>query len=151
MISFSTLNIEPADPIKRREATRDERLMMHTLRYSAAWDFNEIAKALGFANRTVARICGQTITPRKKHERGRKYKLTPTDRCRLFSIATQDSHHRRMPLNDIARICEIQVCDQVLRNAFQTQGYNRRVARRKPFLNQEQKAKRLAWALAHKD
>lgn len=49
----------------------------------------------------------------------------------------------------MADIAEIHASEQVLQEAFQAEGYNRRVARKKPFLNAEKKARRLAWALAH--
>ena len=68
---------------------------------------------------------------------------------KLIDVATQDSWHRRLPLIEVADIAEIQASERVLREAFRAEGYNRRVARKKPFLNADKKAKRLTWAQAH--
>jgi len=37
--------------------------------------------------------------------------------------------------------------DRILRTAFQKEGYNRRIARKQPFLSAEAKAERLRWCL----
>ena len=83
--------------------------MMHTLRYTAGWSCEQIASELGFTTRTVYRIVGDTVTPRKKHDRGRNPILDFSARRRLFATATQDAYHRRLPWTQIADICDIQV------------------------------------------
>lgn len=68
-----------------------------------------------------------------------------------MQIATQDSVCRRLTFTEVADIADIQACESVLRDAFEAEGYFRRVARKKPFLDAAKKAKRLAWAMAHRD
>ena len=72
-------------------------------------------------------------------------------RQRLVDIAIQDSICRRLTFMEGAEIVDIQACKLVLRDAFEAEGYFRRVARKKPFLDAAKKAKWLAWAMAHRD
>lgn len=52
-----------------------------------------------------------------------------------------------MPVVEVARELGIQAEERTVQRAFAREGYNRRVARRKPFLSQEHKNRRLQWAL----
>ena len=52
------------DDYRRREATHEERVEMHTLRYRAGWSYEKIAEEMGFHRTTIAWICGQPRTPR---------------------------------------------------------------------------------------
>lgn len=83
--------------------------------------------------------------------RGRRKKIRTPQRRQLINIATKDSACRRLTFTEVAEIAEIDACERTLREAFETEGYFRRVARKKPFLDAAKKAKRLAWALAHEN
>lgn len=149
--------------VARREATRDERIIMHTLRYMAKWEYQQIGEyyiqflaigvlivigyALGFHPTTVSRICGQPYTPTKR--RGQPLLLRTPERARLAYYATLDGEHRRRTYVDIADKYRIAGCADTLRKAMEKEGFNRRVARKKPFLDARKKALRLQWALAH--
>ena len=91
---------------------------------------------------------GPAKTP--KTMRGRPKKLTPDDRKKLIEMATQSAENRRKPFAEIAKLCGITACETVLRRAFEDEGYHRRVARKKPFLNEISKQQRLEWCLAHR-
>ena len=81
--------------------------------------------------------------------RGRHKKINTPQRRQLIDVAIQDSVSRRLTFTEVAELADIQACEKVLREAFEAEGYFRRVARKKPFLDAAKKAKRLAWALAH--
>jgi transposase len=55
-----------------------------------------------------------------------------------------------MPLGDIVQLEGIQICKQSLHKAFEREGFFRRKATQKPFLTDEHKAARLAWAIQHR-
>lgn len=152
MPAYSTpIDESETDPIRRRKATRDERLAMHVMPHCCNMDIESIASQLGFARRTVYRLLHARITPTKTHNRSRKYKLQESDRRRLFTTATQDASHRRLPWKQVATICEIQAYKQTPRKVFHDAGYHRRIACCKPFLEAEAKHKQLVWALARAD
>jgi hypothetical protein len=69
----------------------------------------------------------------------------------LVFEATSTAESRRKPLSDIAQEVGIQVSAKTLREAFAKEGYHRRVARKKPFLNETQRNRRLRFALEHRN
>lgn len=130
---------------KRREATERERVQMHTVRYYAGWEYSRIAEFFPFNISTISRICGQPMTPKKRV--GRPPKLRTPDRRRLVQAATINPERRRMPHTEAAHHANISACHDILKAAFKKEGYNRRVGRKKIFLDQRKKNLRLAWAL----
>ena len=83
--------------------------------------------------------------------RGRKAAFTPEVKQLLIETATGSSYNRRLPLSEVAKLAGVKASDRTLRRIFRSQGYNRRVARVKPFLDEKAKQKRLDWGLRFQD
>jgi len=130
-----------------KHASYKTRCQVQALRFSAGWTYRRIAEDQNLAVSTVHDICHGPSTPRKT--KGRPILLDTPTRCRLVAMATQSAEHRRMPLREVAALCDIEACDRTLRKAFAKEGYARRVARRKPLLDARQRQLRLDFALAH--
>ena len=73
------------------------------------------------------------LTPRKKRP-GRPVDLAKPERDALVELATSDAEHRRKTMLDIAIELGYATSRKAVRNAFATEGYNRCIARKKPFL-----------------
>lgn len=74
---------------------------------------------------------------------------TPTRRRLVFALQ-QDAEHRRMPMVEVAREIGLEAGKHAVETAFAREEYNRRVARKKPYLSQQHKERRLQWALARR-
>jgi len=75
---------------------------------------------------------------------------TPT-RHRLLATATMRAANKRMRLTEVAAACSVQACENILQKGFRREGYSRRVARNKPFLDERKKGLRLPFVQAHQD
>lgn len=134
--------------VKTQETPYKKRCAVQALRFSAGWSYPRIAQDQNLAVSTVWDICHAPATPKKR--KGRPFSIDTPTRQRLVATATQNSLHRQMPLPDIAEICGVRASERTLRKAFAREGYHRRKARKKPFLNAETKEKRLHYALSHR-
>ena len=132
-----------------KHASYKTRCQVQALRFSAGWTYRRIAEDQNLSVSTVHDICHAPATPRKT--KGRPVLLDTPTRRRLVATATESAGHRRMPLSEVAALCNIEACDRTLRKAFAKEGYRRRVARRKPLLDARQRQLRLNFALAHRD
>jgi len=83
--------------------------------------------------------------------RGRKPIFTPEIKQHLIETATANAYNRRLPLSEVAKLAGVQASDRSLRRIFRSQGYNRRIARVKPFLTAAAKQRRLQWAQQFQD
>lgn len=135
-------------PTFRVEASYKQRCEIQTLRKYNNWSYRRISEATGFSTYGCWKICQEPSTPKKR--KGRPLLLNTPTRRRLIFAASQDSEHRQMPMIDVAAELGIEACERTIKKAFRKEGYNRRVARKKPFLTQEQKDRRLQWALEHR-
>lgn len=123
------------------------RCYIYALREYGRWTIRKISRTLCIPRSTVHRICQRgpnDLAPR--YRSGRPSLITPTIRRRLIEIATASSQNRRLPLASIARLAGIRASSKALRQAFHIEGYHRRIARQKPFLNALAKQRRLEWA-----
>jgi len=127
-------------PYKHRCAVR-------TLRFSANWTYRQIAEEQNLSLSTVFNICQEPSTPQKP--KGRSFSLDTPTRRRLVATATTSATTQRMPLREMAVACGVQACEKTLQKAFRMEGYSRRVARKKPFLDERRRGLRLAFAHAH--
>lgn len=136
--------------VRTEDIDYKQRCYVQALRFSAGWTYDRIAKDQNLPLSTVAKICKGPATPQRKNRCGRKIKIdTPTRRLLVFT-ATKDAEHRQKPYEEIAKIVGVEASNKTLREAFAKEGYHRRSARKKPFLNYEKKSKRLNFALAHR-
>lgn len=67
------------------------------------------------------RVCGQPKTPSQK-ARGRHKKINTPELRQLVDIATRDSVCQRLTFTEVAEIADIQACERVLRDAFESEG-----------------------------
>lgn len=126
-----------------------QRCTIHALRFAAGWTLQQIADNQGVPESTVGQICAGPTTPQKKSQVGQKVKLDTPRKQQLVALATSDADHCRMPLVDIAHELGFVVGERALRKAFAKEGYHRQSARRKPYLNEVKRDKRLTFALSH--
>ena len=132
-----------------KHASYKTRCQVQALRFSAGWTYQRITEDQNLSVSTVHDICHAPATPRKT--KGRPALLDTPTRHRLVATATESAAHRRMPLSEVAALCNIEACDRTLRKAFAKEGYRRRVARRKPLLGGRQRQLRPNPAPAHRD
>jgi len=130
--------------------TSSLRSKVRALRQHATWSFRHIAREVGIAVSTVYSICSAPATPQKKRM-GRLRLLTTPIRKRLVATATASQQNRHLPLLQVAEIADIVASSETLRDAFATEGYHRRVARVRPFLNSAAKTARQDWAHHYTD
>lgn len=135
-------------PIKTKETSYKTRCQVQALRFSAGWTYARIAEDQNLGISTVRDICNSPATPKKR--KGRPFSIDSPTRRHLVATATQDAAHRQMPFQEIAELCGVQASERTLRKAFALEGYKRRKARKKVFLTDAAKAKRLRFALAHR-
>jgi len=76
----------------------------------------------------------------------RKPLFTPTVRSRLINTATASAYNCHLPLAEVAKLANIKTSKRFLRRIFQSESYNRHIARVKPFLTTKAKENRLTWA-----
>jgi len=126
-----------------------QRCTIHALRFSARWTLQQIVDNQGVLVSTVGRICGGRTIPQKKSLVGRKVKLDTLRRRQLVALATTDAEHRCMPLVDIAQEPGFPVGERALQKAFAKEGYYRRSAHRKPYIDEDKRDKRLTFALSY--
>jgi len=135
-------------PIKTRETSYKTRCQVQALRNSAGWTYAHIAEDQNLPLSTVWDICQAPATPTKR--KGRPFSIdSPTRGC-LVATATHDAVHRQMPFVEIAALCGVEANERTLSKAFALEGYKRRKARKKVFLTEETKRKRLWFALARR-
>jgi len=132
---------------KRECVSYKQRCAVRTLHFSANWTYRQIAEEQKLSLRTVFDICQAASTPKKP--KGRPFSLDTPMRRRLVATATMSAAYRRMPLHEVAAACGVQACEKTLRKAFRMEGYSRRVARKKPFLDVRKRGLRLDFAQAH--
>ena len=130
------------------ELTCRQKIEIHTLRYKADWSVPKIAKHFAVHETTIYRNIKEPLTPTSRKP-GRKLKITTPIRLQLIQAASQDAEHRCMPLFDVAQEIGLDVCKETVTTAMAKAGYNRRVARRKPFLTLDKKQRRLQFARRH--
>jgi len=117
-----------------RRLTHAERAQIHALRYEAGWSYKQISEKLGIPYNTVRHCAQSRITPTKPKGGRRPLFDTPTKR-RLIDHAIENRFQRRKPLLQIAQELGIQCQEKTLKKAFSDERYYRRVATKKPWLD----------------
>lgn len=122
--------------IKRSPVSAEIAAQVRALRHIAGWPYRKIAVAVGLSLGTVYRTA-QKNKKNKKSVHGRPWMLRPELQQDLVDIITQSAENRRKPLTEIAYMAGIQASGKTLRRSLALDGYHRRVARKKPFLNHQ--------------
>jgi hypothetical protein len=142
-------NVNP-NRIPNTHLTYRERCHIFSLHRFGSQNYTQIASSLRLPYTTVrSAIISYSETPRKPV--GRPYILNTPIRKRLIARATINIYHRRMLLEEVAKLEGVQACRRTLVTAFEKEQYHRRVAIEKPLLTEAHKRDRLAWALVHRD
>ena len=86
------------------------------------------------------------LTGRQQHRSlGRHPVVTDDLQSCLIARTTANSHNRRLPYTQVAKLEGIQLGHRALRRVFESKGYHRRVAWVKRYLSQNSKLRRLTW------
>jgi len=134
---------------KREWVPYKQQCAVQTFLLDAGWKYQKIADNQRLSVSTVFDICQGPFTPKKP--KGRQFSLnTPTRHC-LVATRTMSAAYRRMPLVEVAAACGMQASQRTLQKAFKIEGYSRRVALKKPFLDERKKGLRLSFAMAHRN
>ncbi|CAK9796081.1 Transposable element Tc1 transposase [Anthophora plagiata] len=120
------------------------------------YTYEEIAKRLGSGatKSGVRKLCirvANTGSTKSAARTGRKSKLTQQDVRRICRLALQDRRRSAKEINNIIRTSGVQVCDRTIRKKLYENGLRARTPRKKPYLNQKQRQKRIEWARVHKE
>ncbi|KNG52823.1 transposable element tc1, partial [Stemphylium lycopersici] len=138
---------EPSTPKHRKQLTRDQRLMVHTL-YNAGNTQKWIANHLGFTIRQVQYVLKRPLTPKKRP--GRPGVLTPEQVQELIDFVRSSQETRQMTYFELAHHFEDwHIGEYVVRSTLRSRGYRRCMALQKPPLTPQNRAKRMAFAEAH--
>ena len=146
---------QPSQTPQRRgkEVSIGHRYMAYALRVHAGWTIRRIARTLHIPNTTIHRLTYKarqgTFKFKADKRSGRPKIITPPLRQKLVTIVTACSHNRRLPFASLANLVGIRVSRDTIRQALQEDGFNRRVARQKPFLTDQAKQRRYNFALLH--
>ena len=125
----------------------------------------EIAEQTGFSQQRISYLLKAPVTPRKR--RGARVKFDTPGRKLLVDFIKESPAHRRLPIAALAVQFGTGLHGYTIRTALEKENMGRRyacrhcnniysanwpsIARRKFMLNDELRARRFAWAEAHKD
>ena len=143
------MTVEVPSTPKRAQLTRDQRIQVHTL-IGIHWTPRRISTHLKLTQRQVKYAREHRLTPQKQRC-GPKPMLDTPSRTRLIHHVRQSKETRRMPYYKLAIQLEWNVSESTIRKALQKEGFNRRVARRKPPISEVNRLARLRWAWEHVD
>ncbi len=89
---------------KSTETTRDERLQIRTLFFTAGWEIDQILLQFSRLTRDQVDYALETRpTPQKNSHCGRHIKLTPQHRKQLIKWVTTDAHTRDVPWAELPK------------------------------------------------
>jgi len=141
----------PTPKTPTHATSRDDRLRIQTLYYTAGWSIDDILlQNPRITHRQIQYALEHRPTP-QKHYTGRHVLLDTPHRKFLIKWVTQSSFTREIPWAELPKWLEWdEWCGGfAIRRAFKTEGYCRGVRRRKPPLSEANRIKRLNWALEH--
>ena len=107
---------------------------IRALRHIAGWPYRKIAIAVSLPLSTVYYTAPKNPT-QEKRTRGQPWMRRPELQHTLIDIITESAENRTKPLTEIADMAGIKACSKTLPRSLALDGYHRRVARKKPFLN----------------
>jgi Transposase len=140
----------PTPKTPTHESSRDQRLQLQTLYYTAGWSVTDLLLTFPkLTRRQIDYALDNRPTPQKPGHCGRPFLLTPHHRKELVAWATTDTYTRGVPWKEIPHCLGWGCGEKAIRRAFQLEGYGRRIRRRKPPLSEKNQRERLAWAEEH--
>ena len=165
---LAALRTPPSTPKRKKhpDITRDQRLEIYTLSKTAGWTPRRIVKKLNVLLNQVYYSFHYQFTPQKRRS-GRKSIIDTPYRARLveFVIFNRRIHHLRFI--DVAFKLGWDVSESAIQRALVKEGklppsisldpankligYYRRIARKKLPISEENRLRRLAWAIEHEN
>jgi transposase len=138
----------PHPPIRRIKAadlTRDQRRDIRLL-HSIGWSYSKIRI---HTKATIKQIRTALVrgTPQKRS--GRPPILTQAQIEELIEFISASTINRRMSYEKLSEVMQFGVGKKGIRAALEREGYNRRLATRKPPISEKNRVIRLAWAQEH--
>lgn len=140
----------PTPKTPSHTTTRDDRLRIQTLYYTAGWSIDDLLLQGPFTRRQIDYALQSRLTPQKKGHSGRHILLDTPRRKELVAWVTASSYNRDVPWAQIPRHIGWEWCgESAIRTALKREGYIRGVRRKKPPLSEKNIRERLAWAYEH--
>jgi len=139
----------PQGSTGRRQLTTAERQRIRTLYFDANFTKAKIASITGATADQIRYTIQQesaTVAPRS----GRPKALTPEQESDLVEFVCATKKNRRMTFLQLSCVLFAGVFGMwAIKNTLYRLGFRRRVARKKPPISEENRVKRLNWALEH--
>jgi transposase len=108
------------------------------------WKQKDIAAEMGWSAARVSYLLKQPITPKKRS--GRPPKFNTTERQSIVQFIESSSEARDLPWGQVSIQFGAGQRGHAMSAALKKEGYQRRVARKKPLLTAAMRASRLKWA-----
>ena len=128
--------------------SRDQRIKIHTLHNHSDKTYLEIAQNVECSLNQVRYAITHRLTP-QKHRCGRHLLLSETEINDLIDFVYVSRQNRRMTWLELSAIWNCS--EKAISNAFKSEGFSRRITRKKPSISETNRIKRLAWAKEHLD
>ncbi|PUU77795.1 hypothetical protein B9Z19DRAFT_1127829 [Tuber borchii] len=145
----ANVSLPVLDGEEEAEEQLEDLVEEHTEIKRGGWTYRQLHEEfnvpMGSLHRLIHDTSSAASSSPTNESRGRKPVFTPDIKRLLIKTATASAYNRHLPLSEVAKLAGIKASDRSLHRIFCSQGYNRRVARIKPFLNAETKQKRLDW------
>ncbi len=109
----------------------------------------DIAAKMSFTPERVYYILKCPVSPRKR--KGRPPIFDKEKRQHLVKLIVESPENPQMAYFQLPLHVSLHACERTIRRALGTEGYHRRVARRKPYLSATNRAKRLLFAECYSD
>ena len=110
----------------------------------------EITNIINIPTSTIYAI-NKRGTDINKPRSERPKKLSPRHIQQIIRYIRTNKSTRRVTLTRLKKIFQLNVHENIIRNALQLADYHHRVARRRSYLNKRDKKRRLKFAKEHKD
>jgi transposase len=131
----------PPETQKRKHLSLDERLRIRTLYFDAKWTQKAIATHFGISEGQVQYACKQERpTPRRRS--GRPVRLTAAETEKLIAFVCGSKEGRQTPWNELPAKLGFRCSEYAIRTALRNAGFERHIARRKPYSDEKVKQAR---------
>lgn len=139
----------PRGSTGRKQLTTEQRQRIRTLHFDARMTNGEIASITG-ATPDQIRYTIRAESAAVAHRSGRPRVLTPEQEAELVEFVCASRKNRRMTFLQLSLVLFAGIFGVwAIKHALYRLGFRRRVARRKPPITEENRVKRLNWALEH--
>jgi transposase/DDE superfamily endonuclease len=140
----------PTPKTPTKTTTRDDRLRIQTLYYTAGWTVSDLLLQLPFTRRQIDYALTSRPTP-QKIKCGRHVLLDTPTRKLLVNWATASSRSRDIPWAELPKELGWDCSSSAIRTAFKKEGYVRGIRRKCPPLSAKNQQARLDWAIEHEN